>query len=211
MFDKNKSKAFKRIRIVSKRKIRKIKKVSKEKLNNIKNGLKLFGRIKKEDIYICGSLVCQTRIKPSDEKDILCVGKNNSMFVYDLDNLILVKCGDYFLNLEAITHYSEFSRISRQDKYNNTYFKSKSLSKESLQKIVDQDDPDFNEKFFVIKDNLIPYNDRFALEELPDVKIDKDYLTFRQLKKLHERSVIRRNGIDNLPIYAYGEHQPRSR
>jgi hypothetical protein len=171
----------------------------------------MFSKIKKEDIFICGTLVCQTKQTPIDEKDILCVGKNNSMFVYDLDNLIVVKCGDYYINLDAINSYFEFEKVKRDSKFNNTFFKNKALSKESLQKIVNRDDEDFKGRFFVVKDNVIPYNDTFALELLANIDKKKDFLTFKQLKRLHEKSVIRRNGIDNLNIYTYGEHQPRTR
>ena len=170
----------------------------------------MFGKIKKDDIYICGSLVAQTRTTPIDEHDIFCKGINNSMFVYDLDNLILIKCGDYYVNLEAIEHYSEFKKIKNNDKYNNSYFKNKALSKETLQKIVDQDDHDFDNQFFVLKDSLLPYNDRFVTEYYP-IDTSKNYLTWSEIKKVNSMCVVRRQGIDNFPHYSYGEHQPRSK
>lgn len=165
--------------------------------------MKKFGYIKKDEIFICGTLVAQTYKTPLSEKEVYCKGNNNSMFVYDLDNLILIKKDDYYINLECVNSYLELERIRKCNDYNHTYFKNKALSKEILKKIVEQNDEEIDGRFFIVKESLIPYNDNYAINYGIPVKEKSNFISFRLLKKLHNRCIKRRDGLNCLNSYEY--------
>ena len=67
-----------------------------------------------------------------------------------------------------------------------------------MQKIADINGMEFNGKFFVVKENLIPYNDAFALDYGIETNQKSDFISFNMLKKLHERCVFRWDDIKEI-------------
>ena len=154
----------------------------------------MLGKIKKSDIYFGDIVYYNNNFKGNIDDVVACQGSRS--FVLDQEHTLLIKVGDYYINITSIRGYLEYLRIRNNSDFDNSVYKCLCVDTNIMHRLL-LSGQTLSDVYLIRKDNIIPYDD--AIIEYYGVQPkDSEYLSFSECKRVSHRCTKEHDGMDDI-------------